>query len=124
MAFPELRAIFGGAAYVPDVAVYRWERIPRTSEGEVADDFMEPPDIALEIVSPKQSVTRLVRKSVWYVENGVRVALVVDPEDRTVLVFRPGMSPRSVQGDSRVDLDDVLPGFQFSADELFASLKI
>src|SRR5437870_13370038 len=36
MAFPELRAVYAGAAYVPDVAVYRWHRIPRTSDGKVA----------------------------------------------------------------------------------------
>ena len=28
-AYPELRTIFSRAAYVPDVSVYRWERIPR-----------------------------------------------------------------------------------------------
>src|SRR5216684_9084104 len=43
LAFPELRTVYAGAAYVPDVAVYRWQRIPRTSEGKVANDFREPP---------------------------------------------------------------------------------
>src|SRR5919204_4704254 len=34
MAFPELRVTFGGRSYVPDVSVFRWERLPRTPEGE------------------------------------------------------------------------------------------
>ena len=38
-AFPELRTTFGGVSRVPDVAVYRWERIPRDAAGDVADDF-------------------------------------------------------------------------------------
>jgi Uma2 family endonuclease len=37
MAFPELRVVFGGAAYVPDVSVFGWELIPRTADGEIAD---------------------------------------------------------------------------------------
>jgi Uma2 family endonuclease len=123
MAFPELRTIFGGAAYVPDVSVYHWERIPRDGSGEVADDFLEPPDIAIEIASPGQSVNSLVRRSVWYVENGVRVALVVDPEDESILLFRSATPPRVVEGENPIDLLDVLPGFELTAAQVFASLR-
>ncbi len=63
VAFPELRAVYAGAVYVPDVAVYRWHRIPRTSDGKVASDFREPPDIAIEIVWPEQSTNALIRRS-------------------------------------------------------------
>ena len=73
LALPELRTVLGGAAYVPDVAVYRWERIAWTASGELPDDFTEPPDIAIEIVSPGQNVTRLVRRCIWYVDHGVTV---------------------------------------------------
>lgn len=72
-AFPELRRTFNGRSYVPDVAVYRWERIPTDADGNVANDFLESPDVAIEIVSPSQSVTSLTRKCIWYVNNGVRV---------------------------------------------------
>ena len=44
MAFPELRVIFGGAAYVPDISVFRREHIPRTPEGDVANVFEVAPD--------------------------------------------------------------------------------
>jgi Uma2 family endonuclease len=122
-AFPELRAVFGGAAYVPDVSVYRWERIPRDASGVVADDFFEPPDVAIEIVSPGQSVNALVRRSVWYVDNGVQVALVVDPDDESILVFRNGQPPLPAEGEGAVDLADVLPGFELTAGQVFASLR-
>ncbi len=36
LAFPELRCIFGGAAIVPDIAVFRWERIPREASGRIS----------------------------------------------------------------------------------------
>src|SRR5262252_4303342 len=79
-AFSELTVDFGDAVYVPDVAVYRRSRIPLTQEGEIAEGTMtDPPDIAVEIVSPGQRVTSLVRKCVWYVEHGVTLALIVDP---------------------------------------------
>jgi Uma2 family endonuclease len=122
-AFPELRTVFGGAAYVPDVAVYRWERILWTAEGEVPDDFTEPPDIAAEIISPGQTVTSQVRKCIWYVEHGVKLALLIDPVDRSVLLFRPNAIPRALRATDPIDLSEVLPGFEATVDQLFSGLK-
>ena len=116
-------ARFRRAAYVPDVAVYRWARIPFTDEGEVADDFTEPPDIAVEIISPGQSVTGQVRRCVWYVEHGVEVALLVDTVDRVVLLFRPNAVPRALEGTDSIDLADVVPRFEATVEQLFSALR-
>jgi Uma2 family endonuclease len=123
LAFPELRTTYRGASTVPDVSVYRWERFPRSESGEVADDFFEPPDIAIEIVSPSQSVNRLIRRCLWYVGNGVQVALLVDPGDRSVIAFRPGAEPKVLGGTDRIALDEVLPEFELTVQNLFDSLK-
>ena len=64
-AFPELRTTFGGRSCVPDVSVYRWSRRPFDPSGEIADDFTEPPDVVVEIVSPQQSRRVLVRRCLW-----------------------------------------------------------
>jgi Uma2 family endonuclease len=123
-AFPELRVTFAGVSVVPDVVVYRWERIPRDPAGEVADDFREPPDIAVEIVSPGQSVNSLVRRCLWYVAHGVPVALLVDPDDRSVIVFRPDQQAIALRGAALIDLGDIVPGLQFSVQALFESLAL
>lgn len=124
VAFPELRATYGGRSYVPDVALYRWDRIPRDEAGRVADDFFESPDVAVEIVSPRQGVTALVRKCLWYVANGAQVAALVDPGDESVLLFRLGRPTEPLRGPDRIDLGDVLPGFALAVQELFDSLRL
>jgi Uma2 family endonuclease len=53
----------------------------------------------------------------------VNVALVVDPDDESILVFRAGANPRAVRGAERVDLAEVLPGFELTAEQVFASLR-
>jgi Uma2 family endonuclease len=123
-AFTELRVTFGGNSYVPDLCVFRLARIPKTAAGEVADDFTEPPDIAVEIVSPRQGVTALVRRCLWYVDNGVQVALLVDPKDRSALLFHPGEQPRALRRPDRIDLGRVLPGFELTVGELFGTLRL
>ncbi|MBI3980247.1 MAG: Uma2 family endonuclease [Chloroflexi bacterium] len=123
-AFPELRTTFGGQSCVPDVAVYRWNRIPVDRAGRIANDFLEPPDIAVEIVSPEQSTNAVVRRCLWYVANGVPVALLVDPVDESILVFRPEQPPKALRDSDQIDLTDVLPGFALTVGELFASLQV
>jgi Uma2 family endonuclease len=124
LAFPELRAVFGGAAYVPDESVYRWSGIPRTPEGEIANVFDTPPDVAIEIVSPEQSTNALVRRCVWYVENGVGLALLVDPADRSVVRFERGRAPRILRTDGRIEFGSVLPEFVIVVADLFGSLRL
>ena len=123
MAFTELRATFAGRSVVPDVSVFRWSRIPRTPEGTFQDDVLTPPDVAVEITSPEQSANALVRRCLWYVANGVRAALLVDPDDHSVLLFRPSALPVAARGEEAIELGDVLPGLVFTADQLFAALR-
>ncbi len=123
-AFPELRTTYAGASHVPDVAVYRWERIPREPNGEIAEEFFEPPDIAVEIASPRQSRRKLREQCQWYAENGVPISLLVDPRDRSIRRFHSGIAPRVMKGSDVVDFDAVIPGLRLVVQELFQALMV
>jgi Uma2 family endonuclease len=94
-------------------------------DGRIAQNFDLPPDIVVEIVSPGQSVTALMRRCIWYTQNGVAVALLVDPADESVILFRPNQAPRPLgRDDSLVLNDSELPGFSLSLRELFDTLRM
>lgn len=122
-AFSEVRTTYAGASFVPDLVVYVWERIPADADGNLPREVFDPPDIAVEIRSPSQSIRSQVVRCLWYVEHGVRIAIFVDPLRRTVEVFRPDSRTGPLHNADRIDLDDVLPGFQLTVAELFESLK-
>lgn len=124
IALTELRSSFGGRSYVPDVSVYRWERIPRDDDGTIANDFTEPPDVAVEIVSPEQRVNALIRRCLWYVSHGVAVALLVDPEDESIVVFRAGPSTEALAESDTIDLSDVAPGLSLTVRQVIGSLTL
>ena len=126
MAFTEARATWSELSQVPDVSVYRWERIPRTADGEIADDLREPPDIAVEILSPGQSLRDQVAKCRRYVTRGTPLALLVNPRprDRSVRLFRDDGSEERLRGDDRIDLAPALPGMSLTVRALFATLRI
>jgi Uma2 family endonuclease len=123
-SFSELRTTFGGRSRVPDVSVFRWARIPSDASGRLINDVTVPPDIAVEIVSPDQGVNSLIERCLWYVAHGVELALLVDPSDESVAAFRSGVTPEFWRGSERIDLGDVVPGFDLSVEQLFAALRV
>ncbi len=124
MAFTEARSTWDELSQVPDVSVYRWERIPLMSDGEIADDLWEPPDIAVEVLSPGQSLRDQMATCRRYVERGTPLALLVNPRDRSVRHFRADGTEQKLTGDDRIDLDDVLPRFDLTVATLFAALRM
>jgi Uma2 family endonuclease len=121
IARPETRIVTPDWSPVPDVSYYCKERIRPVSRRRFGKIEI-PPDIAVEIVSPDQSVGELLKKCLRYAEIGVAVSLVVDADDETIYAIRPGQPLRVLRGDDRIDLDDVLPGFDLTVNALFGSI--
>jgi Uma2 family endonuclease len=86
-AFPELRCTFGGRSIVPDIAVFLQERIPRDESGEVANVFSLAPDWTIEILSPDQNPTRVMKNILHCLKYGAVMGWLIDPEEKTVFVY-------------------------------------
>jgi Uma2 family endonuclease len=122
-AFPELRTTFGGRSIVPDLAVFRWVHIPVDKSGDLLPAVRAAPDIAVEIASPGQSTNALVSRCRWYVANGVAIALLLDPIDRSVLAFHASSAIDELRGLDPIDLSPIVPGLELTVEHLFASLR-
>lgn len=88
-AFPELRCTFGGRSIVPDVSVFLWHRVPRDGDGTVANIFAIAPDWTIEILSPDQSVTRVMQNILHCLQHGSQLGWLIDPAENLVLVYTP-----------------------------------
>jgi Uma2 family endonuclease len=88
-AFLELRCTFGGRSIVPDITVFKSERIPRDADGTVANDFLLAPDWTIEILSPSQSQTKVVKNIVHCLQHGALMGWLIDPDERSVFVYSP-----------------------------------
>jgi Uma2 family endonuclease len=106
VAFPELRCVFGGDAIVPDVAVFRWERIPRTDSGRIANRFDLHPDWAIEILSPDQSQNKVLGKLLHCSQHGTELGWLIDPEDESILVIFPQQRVQLLKGESQLSMLD------------------
>jgi len=124
LAFTELRATFATLSRVPDVAVYRLDRIPRDAQGRVADDFFDPPDIAIEILSPGQRINQQIRRCLSFLAAGVRLAVLIDPQDEMVLLIRSGGQIVALQRGDILDLGKSIPGLRLDVTAIFDSLLL
>jgi Uma2 family endonuclease len=88
-AFPELRCTFGGASIVPDVAMFRWERIPCEPSSKISNRFLIAPDWAIEILSPDQSQMRVLGNLLHCSQHGTELGWLLDPDEESVLVVFP-----------------------------------
>jgi Uma2 family endonuclease len=110
-AFPELRCTFGGMSIVPDISVFRWDRIVRDHDGKIANIFNISPDWLIEILSPDQSQTKLVKKILFALEHGTEMAWLLDPDEEVIFIYR---ADRALQICDRPE--QVLPMPAFASD--------
>ncbi|ESA34350.1 restriction endonuclease [Leptolyngbya sp. Heron Island J] len=85
-AFPALRCTFGGRSIIPDISVFRWDRIPLTETGRIANRFLIPPDWSIEVLSPDQSQTQVLSNLLHCIEHGSELGWLLDPGEDSVLI--------------------------------------
>lgn len=101
----------------PDVAFVRRERIE--SAGEVKSYWIGAPDLAVEVVSPGDTVGEVEEKVAEWLAGGARMVWVVSPKLHTVTVYRSLTAIVTLTEKDKLDGADVVPGFQMNVAEIF-----
>ena len=123
-AFPELRCTFSGRSIVPDVSVFTWSRIPIDQDGEVANEFKQHPDWAIEILSPDQSQTPVWNKIIHALNYGTQMGWLVDPQGRSVLTCSVGAHPQLfTQADQKPSVPEFAAPLALTLGTVFGWLK-
>jgi Uma2 family endonuclease len=79
----------------------------------------EPPILAVEVLTPHDKISQTFRKIDAYLNNGVKVAWVIDPELQSVWVFEPGKQPVGFTIEDEIPGGAILPGFQCKVADFF-----
>ncbi|MGL5062718.1 MAG: Uma2 family endonuclease [Microcoleus sp.] len=121
-AFPELRCTFGGESIVPDVAVFRWERIPFLPSGRVANIFEIHPDWSIEILSPNQNQTKVLRKLLHCSRHGTELGWLLDPEEESILAVFPEQKVELYKGATKLPIVNGID-LELTVDDVFSWLS-
>jgi Uma2 family endonuclease len=100
----------------PDVVLYNQVRRYEDLQVRYSD---QPPTLAVEVLSPTDRWGTMTRRVTQFQERGVAMVWLIDPEGRTVTVYRMGQLPQVLEGDDELVCEDLLPGFRCRVAEFF-----
>jgi Uma2 family endonuclease len=109
-AFPELRCKFGNKVLVPDLSVFRSQRIPRQDNGRIANVFEIAPDWVIEILSPDQGESKVRSKILHCLDHGCEMGWMINPAGNEVIAYPYNDRPRSF-----TQLETILPVPEWAA---------
>ena len=102
---------------VPDAAFVRRERVEEVEE--VRGFFPGAPDFVAEVISPSDRLAAVYAKVEEWLNAGARMAIVINPRNRTVSVHTPHADTITLTENDTLDGGDVVPGWRLPIIDLF-----
>lgn len=108
-----------GADRSPDAAWIkqeRWDALPPAQQKKFPPIA---PDFVIELRSETDDLEMLRSKLQEYLDNGVQLGWLINPQDQQVEIYRRNQPVEILDTPSLLSGEDVLPGFVLSCDRLF-----
>lgn len=102
----------------PDLAFITQARVP--AGGLPHKYFPGAPDLAVEVLSPSDTVLEVDEKVSSYLAAGTRLVWIVNSKARTVTVHERDQAARMLTDAQTLGGDPVIPGFTILVREIFA----
>jgi Uma2 family endonuclease len=100
-----------------DVAFYRYARLPR---GPLSDGYgPEVPDLIIEVKLPSDRWREILANVVEYLNAGVVVVIVLDPEPQTATIYAADAPTRVLEADAELTIPEILPEFRILVGRFF-----
>ena len=105
---------------LPDVA---FEAMPRAAQPPLTTYVPYMPDLAVEVISPSQTLAQVRRKAEVYLLHGTSIVWLVDPAAKFAEVWRLGedgaLLNERIAGDGELSGGEILPGFRLPLSRIF-----
>ena len=100
-----------GATRSPDAAWVQRTRLAPLTAKEKERFLPLCPDFVIELRSRTDPLTTLQAKMVEYIANGAQLGWLIDPVERQVHIYQPGIAPIILDQPATITGDPLLPGF-------------
>lgn len=108
-----------GSQRSPDAA---WVELSRWNALSAEDRSKFPPlapDFVIELRSRTDKLSDLQDKMLEYRDNGVRLGLLINPQDRIVEIYRIDRAIEVIESGNSIDCDNVLSGFSLDLTKIW-----
>jgi Uma2 family endonuclease len=87
--------------------------------GDVEGYCPGAPDLAVEVISPRDTYTEVEEKIAEYLQAGAKAIWVVNPRRRTVTIYRSLSDITMLTEQDMLEGGDVIPGFRCRVSDVF-----
>ncbi len=108
-----------GSVRAPDAAWTAADRFNALPAQERKRFARISPDFIIELRSPSDIRLELEEKMDMWMRNGVALAWLIDPEERTVTIYRPDQASETLGNISQVSGEGPIAGFILPLDRVF-----
>ena len=108
-----------GAVRSPDAAWISHARWNRLTEAQQRDEFSPiAPDFVVELRSSSDNLETLQAKLQEYLENGVQLGWLIDPNQRRVEIYRVGQPIEILESPTLLSNENLLPEFELNLSKI------
>lgn len=100
-----------GAMRSPDASWVSNERLATVTPEQRSKFLPLCPDFVIELRSPTDRLATLQEKMAEYMANGAELGWLIDPLNRRVLIYRPGLDVETLEAPEQISGHPVLEGF-------------
>lgn len=111
----------GGSRRSPDAAWFdaaRWQEAQQTKRPGTRFPVFAP-DFVIEMRSPTDRLSTLREKMAEYLASGVKLGWLIDPEGRTVTIYRQGREAEVLTNPASVTGEGPVAGFVLTLERVF-----
>ena len=94
-----------------DACWISWEKLNALTPGQRKRFAPVCPEFVIEVLSPSDSLRDLREKMQSWLDNGVELAWLIDPERKAVEIYRHGQPPETQTGHTAVYGEGAVAGF-------------
>lgn len=108
-----------GAVRSPDVTwihLDRWNELSPKQQHKFAPI---DPDFVIELLSPTDDLTQLQAKMLEYMDCGVKLGWLINPEDKQVEIYYNGRNKEVLDNRQSLSGEDILPNLVVDLSEIF-----
>ncbi len=101
----------------PDIQFMSYERVPK---GQVPGGLLDVvPELVVEVRSASDTWKKMLNKSSEYLNAGVKIVLILDPDKVAATIFRGEELPQTLHNGDSITLPDLFPGFSVTLAKVF-----
>jgi Uma2 family endonuclease len=119
-----LRCTFGGRSIVPDLAIFENHRVPN-NDGKIENVFTIAPDWTIEVLSPGQSVSKVLKNINHCLAHGAQMGWLIDPNEQSVIVSRMDQNTEVIDEPQAIlPVPDFAAAIELSIEQMFKWLNL